>query len=223
MKESVFTRFYWLLLMILIVIVIGLSCADVPSTGPTPPELISKFRFVNAAADLGTITFAVDEKSMGSLDYKASTATMDFPAGSHEIILSNNEKLLVAMSTYRKGIVVITPKIDTVRSAINLGERRTFDPAETDTGMVRFVHAAAAPKDVTVKVAGALNVSKDLTYKGDTGFIKMPFGDYTVSVFESGVANALLSTTISVSNKRLTCIVVGNDAANLGTVALLDE
>jgi hypothetical protein len=223
MKESVINRFYWLLLLLVLVIVIGLNCADVPSTGPTPPELISKFRFVNAAADLGTISFAVDDKAMGSLEYKASTATMDFPSGSHKITLSNNENLLVAMSSYRKGIVVITPKIDTVRSAINLGERRTFDPAETDTGMVRFVHAAAAPKDVTVKVEGAITVSKDVTYKGDTGFLKMPFGDYAINVYESGGTTALLTTTISVSNKRLTCIVVGSDAANLGAVALLDE
>ncbi|PJF33657.1 MAG: hypothetical protein CUN57_01570, partial [Phototrophicales bacterium] len=89
------------------------SCADVPSNGPTPPEFNAQFRFVNAAQDLGSVTLSVDGQSQGTIDYMGATDHITYPAGSRVAVLSSGDTLNVAMSTDQRATVVILPMTGT--------------------------------------------------------------------------------------------------------------
>jgi hypothetical protein len=68
-----------LLVMLLLLAAWLMSCADVPSTGPTTPELVSEYRFVNGAEDLAMSAWR-DGAAVGNLTYKGATAHTELPA-----------------------------------------------------------------------------------------------------------------------------------------------
>lgn len=196
------------------------SCVDVPSNGPTPPEFNSEFRFVNAAKDLGSVTLTVDGQSQGTLDYMGATGHAVYPSGNRVAVLSNGDTLNVAMTTDQRATVVLLPKSGASREFAKLIERRTFDPSSTPTARVRLFHAATAG-DIDVTVAGAdTSVTKSLAFKDNSGYLNIPAGSYTISVFASGDTTAMATTTISATNIRQTTIIGGD--ASAGSVDLIN-
>ncbi len=200
-----------------------MSCADVPSTGPQPPNLISQFRFVHAAGDLGNVGVAVDGAAIGSFAFKAALPHTEFPAGSRVVALSNGDTLRIAMESYSRGTVVILPKAGPVREMIKLSERRVFDPVNTGEAWLRVVHAAEAP-NLFVKIAGPDTVRlSDTAFESATNYLQLPVGNYTISVATTADTTAILaSATINAVNKRQTSVILGSANA-LELVNLTDD
>jgi hypothetical protein len=203
-----------------------MSCADVPSTGPTPPEMVSQFRFVHAAGDLGNVGVSVDGASVGNITYKGATTHTQFPAGSRVAVLSNSDTLRIGMESYSRGTFVLLPKAGSVRDFIKLTERRIFDPSTTGAALVRIVHAAAAP-DLFVKISGDGGTIRltGVAFRSDSGYLQMPAGSYTITVAAaSDTVTALATTTLNAANKRQTSIILGDAGANaLELVNLADD
>ncbi len=198
-----------------------MSCADVPSTGPTPPALISQFRFLHAAGDLGSIGVAVDGSSIGSIAFEGALPYTEFPSGARVAVLSNGDTLRVAMESYKRGTVVILPKTGPVREFMKLSERRVFDPVNTNLALVRIVHAAEAP-DLDVRIAGpdTTITLRALSYRSATEYLQIPAANYTIIVSAAGSTTALLTSTLSAVNKRQTSVLMGSTSAN--TAALVN-
>lgn len=196
-----------------------MGCADVPSTGPTPPNLISEFRFVHAAGDVGSVGIAVDGAAIGNIAFKGIVPHSQYPSGSRLAVLSTGDSLLVAMESYRRGTVVILPKEGSTREFIKLSERRVFDAVNTSNALLRIVHAAQAP-EVFVKIVGATRTVRlnNAAYKSASSYLELPVGNYTVTVAAASDTNTVLaSTTLNAANKRQTSIILGS--ASAGTLA----
>lgn len=200
-----------------------MSCADVPSTGPQPPNLISQFRFVHAAGDLGSVGVAVDGAAVGNFAFKAALPYTEFPAGSRLAVLSSGDSLRIAMESYGRGTVVILPKTGPVREFIKLSERRVFDSASTGSALLRIVHAAAAP-NLFVKIEGPTTVRlNDAAFRSATNYLQLPAGSYTISVAAAeDTTTVLASATLNAVNKRQTSVILGSAAA-LELVNLADD
>lgn len=214
-------------LLLLLAAIWLMGCADVPSTGPTPPDLISEYRFVNAAGDVSnTVGISVDGASVGNVAFKGVVPHTQFPAGSRLTVLSTGDSLLVSMESYRRGTLVILPKTGPVREAIKLFERRVFDPANTNTALLRIVHAAQAP-ELFVKIAGASRTVRlnNRAFNSESGYLALPVGNYTITVAAaSDTATVLASTTFDAANKRQTSIILGSASAQtLALVNLADD
>jgi Domain of unknown function (DUF4397) len=206
----------------ILLLTVGLmSCADVPSTGPQPPNLIAQFRFVHAADDLGNIGVAVDGAAVGSFAFKAALPYTEFPAGSRVAVLSSGDTLRIAMESYNRGTVVILPKTGPVREFIKLSERRVFDPVSTSSALLRVVHAAEAP-NLFVKIVGPSTVRlNDTAFRSATNYLPLPAGNYTISVATTAdTTTVLASATLTAVNKRQTSVILGS--ADAGTLTLMN-
>jgi hypothetical protein len=201
-----------------------MSCADVPSTGPEPPELIAEFRFVHAAGDLGKIGVKVDGSNLGDVTFKGAIPHTEFPAGNRVAVLSTGDTLRFAMESYKRGTVVILPKAGPLREFVKLSERRVFDPVNTSQALLRIVHAAQAP-ELFVKIAGASRTVRlnGVAFKGDSDYLQVPAGNYTITVTAaSDTATVLAAATLEAANKRQTSVILGS-TGGLELVNLTDD
>ena len=235
MKKAAIKQSY-LALSIIILIMIGLGCANVPSTAPDLPNLIAEFRFVNAAADVGalammvgeteeedgTVTFIAD-KDLGTVDYGTYTDYSTYPSGNKAIIVSTtSDTLRSAMGSYRYGTVIVLPKTGAVRGILRLLERKTFELAAVDTGMVRFVNVCMLEDDVTLTITSATDtLGTTIAYGEAYAHTQMPPGLYKVDALVDGYPRA--TTNISVSNKKWTTLLMGTDEKNLRFVNLMEN
>ncbi|MCA9733588.1 DUF4397 domain-containing protein [candidate division KSB1 bacterium] len=113
----------------LIVLVLSMTgCVDVPSTGPTPPNMQADFRFVNGQADLGAVSIEIDEQAIGSINFGEALAHQTYNAGSRTILLSNGDTRSIAMPSERRGTYVILALDAGVRDMVRLDERQRFNP-----------------------------------------------------------------------------------------------
>ena len=204
------------------------GCADVPSTGPEPPQYKAQFRFIHAAADLGNVGVAVDGATVGTVDFRGVTPYGEFPAGSRVATLSNGDTLRIAMPPERRGSILLLPRAGGSREILLLTERRVFDPVATPEALVRIVNTSeAAGLDVRV-IAGADTAIAEsgMVRRDDTGYQHIPTGSYTVSVIATGdtTNTVLASAALDAAAKRQTSIIIGSPAAgNLGIVNLADD
>jgi hypothetical protein len=191
-----------------------MSCADVPSTGPQPPNLIAQFRFVHAAGDLGNVGVAVDGAAVGSFAFKAALPYTEFPAGSRVAVLSNGDTLRIVMESYRRSTVVILPKAGPVRDYFKISERRVFDPVNTGEAWLRVIHVAEAP-NLLVKIVGPDTVRlADTAFKKETSYLRLRAGNYTISVAApTDTTTILASATLNAVNKRQTSVILGSAGA----------
>jgi hypothetical protein len=204
------------------------GCADAPSTGPTPPDYVSQYRFIHAASDLGDVGVAVDGAAIGTLGFQGAIPHVQFPAGSRVAVLSNGDTLRISMQPERRGSVVILQRIGQARDYINLTERRVFDPTTTSEAWVRIVNVSPEPAlDVRV-IAGADTAIADsgMVVRDDSGYHRIAVGNYTISLIATGdtTNTVLASAPLTAANKRQTSLIVGSVAGgNLGIVNLSDD
>ena len=204
------------------------GCADVPSTGPTPPNYVAQFRFIHAAGDLGNVGVSVDGAAIGTLAFQGIIPYTEFPAGARVATLSSGDTLRIAMQPERRGSIVLLSRAGVVRDYLTLTERRVFDPVATNQAWVRIVNVAAEPGlDVRV-IAGADSaiVESGMVLRDDTGYQQITAGSYTISLIATGDATntVLASATLNAANKRQTSLIVGSVAGgNLGIVNLSDD
>lgn len=207
-----------------------MGCADVSSTGPTPPEFNSEYRFLNAAPDLGSVNIAFDlGPAVSGLDFATANSHQAYPSGNRLAVLSNSDSLRVAFTSDQRATVVILPMTGTTREFVKLVERRLIDSATTTNGRLRVVNTlvsgSAEGPAVDVTVAGAdTTVSVDgLAYRGDSGYLALPSGNYTVSAVASGDSTVIVSTSITLSNARSTSVLVGDAGSGASAVNLTDN
>ena len=186
-----------------------LGCADVPSTGPTPPDLRAEFRFLHAAPELGAVQVSVDGVGQGSVEFTNSTARGNFPAGSRDIDLSNGESQFVAMATDLRGTVVLLPApAGGPREFFRLNERRIFDTPHTAIRVVNF------NPDRTVAVAitsGTTEVAHfTLGYKQISDYQAVNAGTYTIEVKQTATDTTTLATTSVDVTTSHTTTIMGN-------------
>lgn len=190
------------------------GCTDVSSTGPTPPDFQSEFRFVNAAQDLGNVTVSVDGQSVGSLDFMGATDHQTYPSGDRVVTLSSGDTLRVGMASEQRSTVVILPLTGAEREFVRLDERKTTNSATTDEPAFRLYDAAQSP-DLNVTIAGPDTVETELAYGDNSGYEAYTAGDYTISAsLAADTTDTVIgSTTVSLSNTRSTTIIVGDSTA----------
>lgn len=195
-----------------------LSCADVPSTGPTPPDFRAEFRFVHAAPELGNVQLAVDGVQQGALDYAGDLAHREYPAGSREVALSSGDRQFVAMSTNLRGTVVLLPATaGAPREFFRLSERRVFDAPQVAFRVANFY--APATVDVTVTAGADTVLAASLAYKGVSNYQAVPAGSYTVEAKIAGSNTVLVSSPLSVSTSHTSMILGDASAALIKNVA----
>jgi len=204
------------------------GCADVPSTGPTPPDYVAQFRFIHAAGDLGNVGVSVDGAAIGNVAFGSAIPYVQFPAGSRVAVLSSGDTLRVPMPFERRGSVVILQRVGQARDFLTLPERRIFDPVTTSQAWVRIINASSGPSlDVRV-IAGADTAIAQpaMAPRDTTGYLRIAAGSYTTSVIANGdTANTVLaSAALSAANKRQTILILGSTTANnLAIVNLADD
>lgn len=81
MNKSMTSKSYLVALSIIVIMVIGFSCADVPSQAPPFPEFKTKVRFIHAATDLGQVGVVMDGTTKASLTLGQKSAYFDEDAG----------------------------------------------------------------------------------------------------------------------------------------------
>lgn len=227
MKKSILNPLIGVLIMVIGLLFI-FSCADVPSTGPELPELTAEFRFLNAAYDAGQLEVLMDGSPIGTIAYKSIIPHARYFAGSRVVTLSTHDTLRIAMATYRRGTMVILPKNGAVREYLRLIERRTFDAADADTGMVRLANATGLAEALGLTIFNAdasVSINRSLSSGAETGYLRLPVGNYQIQVIApADTTQAILATTsVSVTKNRKTSILVGADATNLSFVNLEDN
>ena len=216
---------------LLVVLLFGMlitSCVDVPTEGPTPPDFKAEFRFVHAALDAGDVAVSVDGQSAGNMSFAGVLSHKSYQAGSR-VVNVGGDVFNVAMSSEQRGTIVVLDKVGEDRTFLKLVERRIFDPATTEVGRYRVVHAAdadavdAVAYDVEV-VGDTSVVINGMTNRDVTGYASIPAGTYEVSVYAPDDTVAVLTSSISLGNKRQTSIIVGDaDAGTLAFVNLEDN
>jgi len=188
-----------------------LGCADVPSTGPTPPDLRAEFRFVHAAPELGSVQVSVDGVTQGALNYSGSTAYQNYPAGSRAVTLSSGESQFVAMSTDLRGTVVFLPAAPGApREFFRMTERRLFDTPGTALRVVNFNPAREV--QVLITTATDTSASVQLSYKQSSGYRAVAAGNYNVVVKDAAADTVVATTTVTVSTTHTT-MILGNASA----------
>lgn len=205
------------ILSVLVLSVWLLSCADVPTNGPTPPDFRSEFRFVSAAADLGDVGVSVDGQSIGNVSFMGEIAHADYPAGSRVVTLSNGDELRVPMTFDERGTVLILPLTAAVREFIKLVERRTYNAAATSTARIRIVHASSDAGAITTTLVGAdTTITAGMNYRDVSAYASVPAGDYAYTTISA--AGDTVTGTLTLASTRQTAVVAGNT----GSLALID-
>ena len=211
-----------IMLAVLGVTALLLSCADVPSEGPTPPEFFAEFRFFSAAFDAGSVSVSVDGEGVGSASFAGSIAHQQFLAGSRMVSAGGVDQP-IAMDTDQRGTVVILPDLGSGRSLLKLAERRIFDSEATSQAMFRVVHAANAP-DITVSITdseGHVEEASVTFGQISNNYITLAGGAFMLSIVsDDGTVN--IQGDLSLSNRRLTQVLVGNPTDGLSLVDLND-
>jgi hypothetical protein len=208
---------------IFVIAALVVSCADVPSTGPTIKDQRSLYRFINAASDLTSATLSVDGGSVGAVAYQGNSQYIDFPAGSRRVIATGGaapDTGQIAMDTDQKGTVVILPKrsTDKARLFLNVRERRVFDPTGVDTAATVVVANTSPDMAIDVSLVGA-NTYKvaNVVFAEAASNLKsafVPAGDYTINVTQKDSTTVLATSTVSLSLKRrYTTVVMGTGGA----------
>ncbi len=197
------------------------GCADVSSTGPTPPEFFSEYRFLNADSDLGDVNISLDlGPSVSGLGFMDANSHQTYPSGNRLGVLSNGDSLRIAMTSEQRATVMILPRTGATREFIKLIERRIFDPPTTSSGRLRVAHAVVttdadgnlvpAPS-VDVTITGADTVAVEaLEYTDNSGYLELTPGNYTLSVVATGDSTVLATTDVAVSNARATSVLAGD-------------
>jgi len=206
-----------------------MSCIDVSSTG-IPPELLkSEFRFVNAAADAGNVSFSFDlagQPAVSDLGFGEANSHQTYDSGSRNATLSNGDSFIIAMSAEQRASVVLLPMTLSTREFLKAIERKTFlNPSTLATG-IRVIHAgvagAAAGDDLDVTFASAdTSVTTTVSYRGVSDYASVPAGSYTVTVTASGDTTVVGTTTVDFSF-RATSVIIG-DVSAPSFVNLLDN
>lgn len=206
-----------------------MGCTDVSSSGPTPPEFNSEFRFLNAASELGDVSITLDlGPNISNIGFGAASSHQTYPSGNRVATLSNGDTLRIAMTSDQRATVVILPMTSETREFVKLVERRVFDPPTTSTGRLRLVHAGVAGSDagasVDITVAGPDTVSiSALAFRGDSGYFSLTPGSYTISAVETGGDGTVIATTsVEVGNARATSALTG-DMSSLSFSNLTDN
>jgi hypothetical protein len=209
-------------LIILILSVWLMSCTDVPSSGPTPPEFNAQFRFINAAEDLGDVGVSVDGASVGTVPYLGEIAHRTFLAGSRVISLSSGDSQPIAMDADQRGSIVILPLTAATREFLKLNERRIFDPATTPKALTRIVHASPDAGDVEATLVGTdTTITATASFRDVSPYVSVPAGQYTLTV--TTAAGDTLEATFTFSNIRQTGILMGSSVAGTLTFVGFDD
>ncbi len=155
------------------------GCADVSSTGPTPPEFFSEYRFLNADSDLGDVNISLDlGPSVSGLEFMEANPHQTYPSGNRVgIIPSTNDTLRIAMTSDQRATVMLLPQTGATREFIKLIERRIFDPA------------AVQPADVTLPINDTTGA-----HLADTTFVNASIGKLRLV---QGVPDAAYDFTIT--------------------------
>jgi len=196
------------ILSVLVLSVWLISCVDVPSSGPTPPEFIAEFSFANAAEDLVDVAISVDGQSIGTVPFGMQTDHGRYDAGSRAVTLGNGDQFPVAMTTDQRGTVLLLPLTGTVREFIKLVERTILQDAATSTAAIRVVHASPDAGEVVITIAGADTVTETLSNYRDVGsYHSVAAGDYIVTLTIGGTE--MPAGILTLSNMRQTGVVAG--------------
>ena len=196
------------------------SCLDVSSTGVLPDPLKSQYRFLNAAADAGSVGFTFDlagQPAVSALAFGEANSHQTYDSGSRNATLSNGDSFIIAMTAEQRATVMLLPMTLSTREFVKLIESHTFDaPGSLSTGL-RVAHAGvagtAAGGDLDVTFASAdTSVTTTVSFRGVSGYAAVPAGSYTVTATATGDTVVVATTTVEVSG-RSTSVIMGDVSA----------
>jgi hypothetical protein len=200
------------------------SCVDMPTKAVTPPPALSYYRFIHAAAGVGSVALSVDGKSIGTLDFKANTSYTQYVSGTKTVVLSTGDTLIMSMATDYRGSICILLE-GGVPTFLRANEMRVFDPMTAEKGKLRAIHLSADAPAVDIKATGPDVIEwTGVTYKKIGAYKDATPGQYTVTVTPAGATEAVLTFTVTVGTERSTAFIVGSVAGGtLSAVALKDN
>jgi len=205
------------------------GCADVPSTGPTPPDPQSQMRFVNADPGLPNVTVSVDNAARGTLAYQAGSSYGEYPAGSRKVSLSPGtaaDTARIAFTTDRRSTIFILPQVSGARDFFKVNERFVYTaPGVATRALVRVINLSDVATGVGAGFLGpdTVGTSAALAFKGTTPYAEIEGGAYVLTLTAGGQTTPLITANINVAvNKRYTFAVVGTAAA-AALVSLIDD
>lgn len=138
MNKSMTSKSYLVALSIIVVMVIGFSCADVPSQAPPFPEFKSKVRYIHTATDLNEVGVVMDGTTKANLTFGTASAYFDEDAGRKLFKLQGgaaNDTANVQLDTDEViAIYVVTRPTDAAPRFVKKAERKLYrdvSPADT--------------------------------------------------------------------------------------------
>ncbi len=159
------------LFTIVVLIVLGMSCADVPTDAPPFPEFKTKVRVIHAAADLSDVTVTFADKSVGPLARGNKSSYYEMPAGKKTFKLNNGESQKIQLDTDGVITVYVATRPDTTfpRFIKKIERSRMFAP-KTPADTLASVIFAQMVLDSTLTVSGDEIGTKKLSFGSFAGF-----------------------------------------------------
>jgi hypothetical protein len=210
------------------------GCADVPSTGPTPPDPKSQMRFVNADPGLPNVTVSVDNAASGTIAFQAATGYGEYPAGSRKVALNPGtaaDTARIAFTTDRRSTIFILPQVSGAREYFKVNERFVYNaPGVANRALMRAINLAVFPdadgNDVGVDAVFTgpdTLVAEEGLYKDSTPYFDLLPGSYAITLYLAGTDSVVASGSVSMAaNKRYTTVVMGTATAP-ALVSLTDD
>ncbi|MBD3287222.1 hypothetical protein GF337_00325 [candidate division KSB1 bacterium] len=162
MNKSMTSKSYLVALSIIVIMVIGFSCADIPSQAPPLPEFMSKVRFIHTATDLGEVGVVMDGTTKATLSFGQASAYFDEAAGRKLVRLDGgaaNDTAMVRLDTDDVIAVYVVTRPDAEAPRfVKKAERRLYrDVTPADTlAKVLFAQMCDATLAISVEsISGA--------------------------------------------------------------------
>lgn len=222
--KSKYQKAFLLLGVFTLFLVLFSSCVDMPTKAVTPPPALSYYRFIHAAAGVGSVSVSVDGKAIGALDFKGNTSYAEYASGTKRVVLSTGDTLIMSMATDYRGTMCILRE-GNATTFIRANEMRVFDPMTAENGKLRVIHLSADAPAVDIKATGPDTLEwTGVQFKGIGRYLDAIPGQYTVTVTPVGATEAALTFNVTVGKERSTAFVVGSVAGGtLSAVALKDN
>ena len=199
MNKSMSSKSYLVALSIIVIMVIGFSCADIPSQAPPFPKFMSKVRYIDVATDLGDVGVVMDGTTKANLSVGEASAYFDEAAGTKKFKLEGGAAMDTAsihLDTDDVIALYIVPRADA-------NAPRFVKKAE------RRLYRDVAPSDTLAKVMVAQMCDSTLAVSVES----ISGADTTTTDVSSGLAFTKFAwVTLATNGPSHTLVVKHNDA-----------
>lgn len=217
------------------VAVLGLAaCSDDDSTGPAATAQV---RVVHASPNAPNVDVLVDDATaLTNVPFRASSAFLDVSAGSRRLRVraagtaTTVIDATVPFDAQRAYTVLATGLVAGIQPLVVVD---TLTAPATGQVKVRVIHGAPAAGGVDVYVtapgaslAGSTPVLTNVPFRGVSGYLTVPAGQYQIRVTPTGTSTVAIDATVTFTAGQIRTIVATDapgGGAPLAPVVLADR